>query len=79
MSGCYVSFFQARPLLKQRHMESDNSNLQNTSIRYLVNAYFYIFFWEGGGVGGEAPSPSDRPYMGCLVTSKKFPSLDSNG
>ena len=56
-------------------MESDNSNLQNTSIRYLVNAYIFTFFFLGGGggkggVGGEAPSPSDRPCMGCFVTFK---------
>lgn len=45
----------------------------------LMPIFLHFFLGGGGGVGGEAPSPSDRPYMGCLVTSKKFPSLDSNG
>ena len=45
-------------------MESDNSNLQNTSIRYLVNAYIFIFFFWGGGRGGleeKPPVPQTDP------------------
>ena len=71
MSGCYVSFFQARPLLKQRHMESDNLNLQNTIIRYLVITYiFTFFFFWGGGVGGETPVPQTDPAWVVLSLSK---------
>ena len=55
-------------------MESDNSNLQNTSIRYLVNAYIFTFFFWGGGEGGELeekpPVPQTDPAWVVLSLSK---------
>ena len=59
-------------------MESDNLNLQNTIIRYLVITYIFTFFFWGGGLE-EKPQSLRQTLHGLFCHFQNFPSLDSNG